>query len=118
MPLVSPWAGNLDGSSHPAAIRVDVGTLTARTLVPKVVKVYVFVTDFLQAGLLQCARLGFDLRCRGMLAEEAPTTPAENGCALETIILCLGVLQADYRELRLPTTRSLAQPLRHVSISS
>src|SRR5262249_36184299 len=77
---------------HPAAIRVDVGTLRPRTLVPKIIDVYVVVPEFLQAGVPHCTRLSFDIRCRGILPDEAPATPAENGCALETMTPCRGIL--------------------------
>src|SRR5215470_9738904 len=41
---------------HPAAIRVDVGTLRARTLVPKIIDVYVLVPHFLQARVPHSTR--------------------------------------------------------------
>ena len=61
---------------HPEAITVDVRTLMSRTLVPEVVQVYVLITEFLQARLLQCARLGFERPRSGMFTKETPTAPA------------------------------------------
>jgi hypothetical protein len=40
--------------------------------------------------------------CRGLFAQEAPATPAEDRRALETIILCAGVVQS----FRPPITRT------------
>src|SRR6185437_4788587 len=81
---------------HPAAIFIDVGTLRARALVPEIVEIYVFITHLLQAGFMQRTCLSFKLICRGTLAKKAPATPAENGRALEAVILCLGVLRSAY----------------------
>src|SRR6185437_13001240 len=60
----------------------------------KVVEVCVVVTDFLQAGVAQCSRLGLELLCRRVPAEAAPATPTEHRRGLEAISRCPGILLA------------------------
>ena len=76
-------------------------------------QVYVLVPDFLQPEILQGESLSFHLVRRGILAEEAPATPAENRRALQTIILCAGVVR-----IPPPATQSAALPLSSAYIPS
>src|SRR6185312_1596127 len=88
------WVGD------PAPISIDLRTLWPWTLIPKVVKVYVLITQALQSGIMQRKRLGFHFLCRGMLAHEAPAAPAKNRLALQAVIFCAGALQRHARQQR------------------
>src|SRR6185437_1871624 len=72
---------------YPAAVLVDIGALRSGAPVPEVVNIDVFVAKLLQARILERARLGINLCCRGIFSDEAPTAPAQHRLALEAIVL-------------------------------